>query len=70
MEQVIVHLHMLMKFGGQFDDITGSLIQASWEALQIEAGLSGNISTFPEATLHQHGYQKLGWPVRRLTYRS
>jgi len=42
-KQVILHVHMILKFGGNLEDITGSLIQASWEALQMEAGLSGEI---------------------------
>jgi len=46
-EQVIAHLHTLLKFGGQLDDITGSLLQA-WEAFQLKKGLSGDIFTFPE----------------------
>jgi len=58
MEQVITHLHTLMKFRGQLGDITGSLIQASWEALQLEAGLVGEITTFPEAI---QDYLTLTW---------
>jgi len=47
-EQVISHLHTILKFGGKLDDITGSLLQASWEALLLEAGLAGEPATFPE----------------------
>jgi len=47
MEQVIVHLHTILKFSGQLGNITGSLIQASWEALILEAGLVGDPTTFP-----------------------
>jgi len=39
---------MILKFGGNLEDITGSLIQASWEALQMEAGLSGEIYDYPK----------------------
>jgi len=37
----------LLKFGGKLD-MTGSLIQVSWEGLWLEAGLIGPISKFPE----------------------
>jgi len=46
MEQLISHVHTVLKFGGSLEEITSSLLQASWEALQLEAGLAGNISTF------------------------
>jgi len=46
-KQIILHIHTLLKFGGWLDDITGSLIQASWKALQLEAGLSGKIFEYP-----------------------
>jgi len=49
MEQLISHVHTVLKFGDSLEEITSSLLQASWEALQLEAGLAGNISTFPEA---------------------
>jgi len=48
-EQLISHVHLILKFGGWLEEITGSLLQASWEALQLEAGLAGNIFTYPEA---------------------
>jgi len=38
-EQMISHIHTLMKFGGVLNDLMGSLMQASWESLQLEAGL-------------------------------
>jgi len=47
-EQVILHVHTILKFGGNLHDITGSLIQALWEALQMEAGLAGDIFNYPE----------------------
>jgi len=50
MEQLISHIHMILKFGGQLEEITGSLLQASWEALQLEAGLAGNISTYTQSS--------------------
>jgi len=45
-EQVIAHVHTILKFGRQLGDITGSLIQASWEALILEASLAGNPANF------------------------
>ncbi len=50
-EQVIAHVHTMLKFGGQMGNITGSLLQASWEALILEAGLAGNAATFPDIIL-------------------
>jgi len=47
-EQVISHLHIILKFGGKLNDMTGSLLQASWEALLLEAGLAGEPATFPD----------------------
>ncbi len=42
---------MMLKFGGHTGNITGSLLQVSWEALILEAGLTGNSATFPATIL-------------------
>jgi len=42
-----MHIHTLLKFGGVLEDMTGSLIQASWEGFILEAGLMCNIFDFP-----------------------
>jgi len=47
-EQVVSHLHTILKFGGCLDNITGSLLQASWEVLLLKAGLSGELAIFPD----------------------
>jgi len=48
-EQLIAHIHTILKFGNNLEEITGSLLQASWEVLQLETGLAGKPTTFPEA---------------------
>jgi len=40
---------MLLKFGGELTNMTGSLIQAMAEAFRLEAGLAGRILDFPES---------------------
>ncbi len=45
---MIAHVHMILKFGGQKGDITRCLLQATWEALILEAGLAGNSANFPD----------------------
>jgi len=47
-KQLILHIHTILKFGGQLNNIMGSLIQASWEVLQLEARLSGNVFIYSE----------------------
>jgi len=47
-EQAIAHVHMILKFGGQKDNITGCLLQVTWEALILKAGLVGNSANFPD----------------------
>jgi len=47
-EQLISHVHTLLKFGGMLDDMMGSLIQASWEGFILEVGLDVNIFEFPK----------------------
>jgi len=48
MEQLVTHLHTILKFGGQLHDMMGNLLQASYKALQLESSLSGNVFNFPE----------------------
>jgi len=48
-KQTTKHLHMLLKFGGDLTDMTGSLIQAMAEAFRLEAGLAGRILDFLES---------------------
>jgi len=52
-EQTTKHLHMILKFGGNFADMMGSLIQATDEAFRLEAGVTGRTSDFPESV---HSY--------------
>jgi len=46
-EQLITHIHNILKFSRQLQDMTGSLRQALYKALWLESGLSGNICNFP-----------------------
>jgi len=48
MEQLVTHMHTILKFGGKIQDMTGNLLQASYEVLRLESGLSGNVFDFPE----------------------
>jgi len=48
------------------EDLTGSLLQASWESLQLEPGLVGLIFEYPEQVHHyQLGYPTHWKPVNR-----
>jgi len=47
-EQLVTHIHTILKFGGKLQDIMGNLLQASYEVLRLESGLSGNVFDFPE----------------------
>jgi len=47
-EQLIQHIHTLLKFGGMLKDMMGSLLQALYEALQLKSGLQGNVYEFPD----------------------
>jgi len=47
-EQVITHVHTILKFGGQLGNITGCLLHVTWEALILEAGLAGDSANFPD----------------------
>jgi len=47
-EQLATHVHTMMKYGGQVNNTTGSLLQAVYENFQLESGLSGPINDFPE----------------------
>jgi len=57
-EQLIAHIHTILKFGSNLAEITSSLLQASWGALQLEMGLAGNPTTSPEAI---HDYATPTW---------
>jgi len=64
-----LHLHMQLKFGRQLNDMTGSLIQASWDGLQLEASLSRTISKFFNAFTHillPFGSHTLGISAKKL----
>jgi len=50
-EQLTTHINTLLKFGGQLKDMAGSLLHIL-EALQLKAGLSGNLFQFPEAFIY------------------
>jgi len=47
-EQLVTHIHTILKFGGNLQDMTGNLLQASYEVLRLESGLSGNVFDLPE----------------------
>jgi len=51
-EQMVTHIHTLMKYGQVLNDLTGSLIQASWESLQLETGMAGQVFEYPEQVHH------------------
>jgi len=45
---ILNHIHTILKFGGLMEDMTGSLIQVTWEDFVLEMGLAGNIFEFPQ----------------------
>jgi len=47
MEQVVIHLLTLLRFGVQNDDPTGQLLRANGEALCMEAGLNRQLFQIP-----------------------
>jgi len=49
MEQVSIHILMMIQFGHQQNDPTGQLIWANAKAFQLEAGLGGQIFHLPQA---------------------
>jgi len=51
MEQAVIHIHTLLRFGVNFGDRTGQLLRANGEALWMEAGLNGQLFQIPLAVL-------------------
>ncbi len=47
-EQIMKHVHTILKFSGNTSDMTGILLQASCEAFRLEAGLLSNIANLSE----------------------
>jgi len=47
-EQIVTHIHTMMKYGGQVTDTTGSLLWAAYKNFRLESGLSSQIADFPE----------------------
>jgi len=47
-EQIIAHIHTMMKYRGQVTNMTGSLLQAAYKNFRLEPGLSGQMADFPE----------------------
>ncbi len=46
-EQLATHIHTILKFGGQLQGMMGSLLQASYKAIQLKSGLYGSVFDFP-----------------------
>jgi len=46
-KQLATHIHTILKFEGNLQDMTGSLIQASYKAIRLESGISGSVFDFP-----------------------
>jgi len=47
MEQTLAHIHTLLKFSNQSQDLTGFLLQASGKIMRLEVGLTGQLFEAP-----------------------